>query len=81
MNSATLEIVGTVHRSRVFVLSFVTGLALAVVTGVPSGSQNQSEICCFICDTSAHSNCVGAPSTPKEGEALECPFLVHQHQL
>ena len=31
MNSATLEIVGTVQCSRVFVLNFVTGLALAVL--------------------------------------------------
>ena len=37
------------------------GLALAVVTGAPSGSQNNSYICCcFISGTCAHSNCGGA---------------------
>ena len=61
MNTAILKIVGTVHCSQVFVQNYVTGLALAVVTGAPSGSQNNSYICCcFISGTCAHSNCGGA---------------------
>ena len=39
MKTAILEIVGTVHCSQVFVQNCGTGLALAVVTGAPSGSR------------------------------------------
>ena len=56
----------------------------STVTGVPSGSRNESEVCCFICGTSVTQVLIAIvlvlpsfpyTSAPKEGEALQSPVL------